>query len=1244
MKIQPVRFAEVSLMSARGTRSFFTSIVQSVCLDRRPWLGLRSYVQLGVLLLVLCGYGQATAAAQVQLVPEITTFAGNGVLGFSGSNGPAASAELGAPQGVALDSAGNLYIADTDDSVIWKVTAATGTISVVAGNGTFGFSGSNGPATSAELGSPSGVVVDSAGNLYIADQIDAVIWKVTAATGTITVVAGNGTSGFGGSNGPAISAELGAPQGVALDSAGNLYIADPGDSVIWKVTAATGTITVVAGNGTSGLSGSGGPATSAELGQPQGVAVDGAGNIYIADFSDFLVWKVTAATGTITEVAGNGTFGFSGINGPASSAELGEPEGVAVDGVGNLYIADNGNSVIWMVSATTGTITVVAGNASFNFSGINGPAASAGLGSPTDVVVDSAGNFYIGNGDAEVLKVIATTPPFPTTAVGSTSAVENVFLQLSTAQTVTSITATPSQAGKQEYVGGTVTGCAVGGTTSNPAGTICTVPVTFQPAYAGNRGVSLQVVTSSGTFSFGLNGIGIAPQVALTPGTIVTAAGNGTVGSSGDGGVATSAELNVPDGVAEDSAGNLYIADALNDVIRKVTAATGVITTIAGNGTAGFSGDGGAATSAELSTPAGVAVDSAGNLYIADEGNQRIRAVSAGTGQITTIAGNGTAGFSGDNGAAASAELNFPGGVAIDSAGNLYIADSLNNRIRKVSAATGMIMTIAGNGTAGFSGDNGVPTSAELNAPDEVTLDSGGNLYISDSANNRIRIVSAATGLITTIAGNGTAGYSGDNGAATSAELNGPADVVLDSAGDLYIADILNNRIRIVTAATGLITTIAGNGTAGYSGDNGAATGAELNGAVSIALDNVGNLFIADAINQRIRELQVTMPPTLTFPTATVAGTTDTTDGLQTISLSNIGNATLIFPTAPSLSTGFTLDSSSTCPSGSSTTLLMGANCTLAVDFAPTTAGSISGALVVMDTALNQITPNFAMQSIPLSGMGTMASAPMVPTLTFTSIPTQLDGAAPFAVSATSASTGAVTYAVMSGPATIAGNIVTLTGTGSVVLTASQAASGNFTAATATTSFMVVLPFTLSAANSSMSVAAGATASFSLMLTPVTGTTLTDPITLAVTGLPAGATATFSPASPITLGSAAATVALSIQTAGSQMARNQRPITGNPLGLITLSLLLLPLTGIRAARKRLPQLPLVLLAVGLSLAAVLGMSGCGGHNAAPTPTPTPTPTPAPTPAPAAQTYTVVVTATDATTMIQSMTSLTLTVQ
>ena len=339
------------------------------------------------------------------------------------------------------------------------------------------------------------------------------------------------------------------------------------------------------------------------------------------------------------------------------------------------------------------------------------------------------------------------------------------------------------------------------------------------------------------------------------PAGITTLAGNGTQGYSGDGGLATSAELSAPDGVAVDTGGNIYIGDLGNNRIRKVTVSTGDISTVAGDGTGGYSGDGGPATKAELSSPEGVAVDHAGNIYIADHTNSRIRKVTVSTGIITTVAGDGTTGYSGDGGLATKAELCAPEDVTVDSAGNIYIADSCNNRIRKVTVSTGIITTVAGDGKGGYSGDGGQATSAELSDPIGVGLDTANNIYIGDFSNNRIRKVTVSTGIITTVAGDGKGGYSGDGGPATSAELDFPGGVEVDPAGNIYIADYGNSRIRKVTALTGFISTVGGDGTAGYSGDGGAATAAELNIPPALALDAVGNIYVADRGNNRIRAI-----------------------------------------------------------------------------------------------------------------------------------------------------------------------------------------------------------------------------------------------------------------------------------------------------------------------------------------------------------------------------------------------------
>jgi uncharacterized protein (TIGR03437 family) len=812
----------------------------------------------------------------------IATVAGNGTGISFGDGGQAVLASLDQPCGLAVDASGNLFIADSGNGQIRKVSAS-GIISTVAGGGSANL-GDGGPATAAQLLLPAGIAVDAFGDLFIADTGDNRIRKVSAG-GIISTVAGNGARGFSGDGGPATSAALNQPTGVAVDATGNIFVADAGNNRIRRVST-SGVITTVAGGG-AGAPGDGGPATAATLNQPGGIAVDASGNLFIADTTDNRIREVSVH-GVITTVAGNGSKGFSGDGGPAASASLWYPQGVAVDAYGNLFLADNGNFRIREVSSPASALTALP--ASLGFSLFTGGSASQHIGLSSTLAglawsaSPSASWFSLWPSSGTVpgtITVIANTVTLPPGTYNATIAILNSHASPPQQQTVSvslTVAAGLSVAPVALYFNAVQGGAGqsrplqIGGvpggawqavvTTAAGAGWLSVSPGVGQvpaalTAYVNPGGLAVGVY--QGTIAVKSSGGIATASVTLTVasgqgGAITTVAGNGFQGSSGDGGDATSAELFAPEGVAVDASGNSFIADTDNNLIRKVSAG-GTITTVAGNRTEGFSGDGGPAASAALNQPQGIAVDSSGNLFIADTNNNLIRKVSAG-GIITTVAGNGNGGFSGDGGPAASAALAYPSGVAVDSSGNLFIADRRNNRIRKVSAS-GTITTVAGNATQGFSGDGGPATSASLNLPSGVAVDAFGNLFIADGGNNRIRKVPAG-GSITTVAGNGNGGFSGDGGPATSAGLSA-AGVAVDTSGNLFIADALNNRVRKVSAS-GTVTTAAGNGTEGFSGDGGPAAAAELSDPAGVAVDASGNLFIADNGNERIREVSTAAP------------------------------------------------------------------------------------------------------------------------------------------------------------------------------------------------------------------------------------------------------------------------------------------------------------------------------------------------------------------------------------------------
>jgi sugar lactone lactonase YvrE len=681
--------------------------------------------------------------------------------------------------------------------------------------------GDGGLATAAQLNLPAAVAFGSAGARYITEGAGHRVRKIDAA-GIITTFAGIGGSGSSGDAGQAAAAQFNAPRGALVDSFGNLYIVETGGHRVRKISVASGIVTTVVGTGVAGSAGDGGPATAAQLNAPGFAALDSSGNLYVSEVNANRIRKVVpGASGSIagasdeiiSTVAGSGVAGSAGDGGLATAAQLRNPNGVSVDASGNLYIADVNNQRVRKVDLE-GIITTFAGTGVAGFNGDDIQATSAQLNGPRTISVDASGSLYIADFNNNRVRKV------------------------------------------------------------NASGMITTIVGTGTRGFSGDDGLATAAQLN------GPNGINIDPLGNLyisetlgqhirkvdTTGTITTFAGGG-LPQLGDGGPATAAQFDPTSGVAFDASGNLYIADFNNNRVRKVDRLTGIISTFAGNGTTGSTGDGGQATAAQLNGPFAIAFDSTGNLYIADSTGRRVRKVDT-AGVVTSFAGTGVSGSAGDGGPASSAQINNPQGLAIDSFGNLYISEFGGHRVRKVSLATGIITSVAGIGVTGFAGDSGAATAARLNSPQGLAVDPSGVLYIADVGNNRIRKV-ATTGIITTFAGAGSTSFSGDGGLAVMAELNSPQSLAIDSSGTLYIADVANNRIRKVDA-TGIITTVAGSGVGGFSGDGGPAALANLNGPRGIAIDLSHNIYVTDSGNTRIRRLNLAPSLRLELSSASV--------------------------------------------------------------------------------------------------------------------------------------------------------------------------------------------------------------------------------------------------------------------------------------------------------------------------------------------------------------------------------------
>ncbi len=726
--------------------------------------------------LALAVVAVAAGISQAQVCVDVRTFAGSGI----GDGGPATQALLSGPRNAVVDASGNIFIADSLNQRVRKVDAATGTITTIAGNGAPGRAQDGDVALLASLDEPSGLALDGAGNVYIADRLNNTVWQLTA-DGRLLRVAGSGVQsgsidgdhpGSPGNNPTddlndgqlATFATLNGPTRVAVDATGNVFISDTGNNRVREVDASTKRIATVAGTGVAGP-GVDGPATSSPLNRPIGLAFAPDGSLYIADTGNNQIRKL--AGGTLTLVAGNGQAGPGGNGQPALSASFSAAAEIAVDPTtGDVFIADTNDNQIRVLSAANGTVNAVAGDGNLGFRD-NVPGFSAEFRHP-GVALAPGGKLIIVDTDNNRLRQYDRTADLVTTLAGT----DNL----------------PGDGGP-----------AVNAILNRPTGVAADA--------AGN--VFISEHDSHRVRKVDANGV-------IT--TVVNQQGNNA--APADGSSAINAGLQQPTGIALDASNNLYIADALGHQVYVVDAG-GVLHFLAGNGTACPSpqsacGDNGPATNAMLNTPLRVAFAPDGSLYVADFNDNRIRRIDAG-GTITTVAGTGAPGSGGDGGPAASAAFNQPSGVAFDAAGNLFIADFGNNRVRRVDTA-GTVTTVAGTGVAGSLGDGGNGATAQLNAPTDLVFMADGSLLIVDQNNNKIRrmapgsdgtVSSAST--ITTIIGDGRFAFA--DGPGPRASLLKPTDVDVDAAGNILIADRGNQRVRIAAAGTDCSGTGGGGGT-----------------------------------------------------------------------------------------------------------------------------------------------------------------------------------------------------------------------------------------------------------------------------------------------------------------------------------------------------------------------------------------------------------------------------------------------
>jgi sugar lactone lactonase YvrE len=771
----------------------------------------------------------------------VTTLAGNITNGFQDSVELIKVTNNG---GIAVDTVGNVYVVEYGGHCIRKFTPDGITVSLFAGSGSVAYG--DGTGAGASFNYPRGAAIDSAGNLYVADNNNPRIRKITPA-GVVTTIAGNGTISYGDGPGLANAFKNGV-FGIAVDSVGSVYVADYNSFCIRKITGSG--VTTFAGLGeTSGFAD--GTGTDARFNRPGGLAFDSSGNLYVADSSNHRIRKISSSR-VVTTIAGNGTA--TSVDGTGTNATFNEPLGIAIDGVGNLYVSEGAGQKIRKITPD-GVVSTFAGSGIAGAT--NGTGTNASFQYPITLAFDAVGNLYVGDYGNVVIRKI-TPAGVVTTFAG--------------------------QFGE--------TGLTNGGIFKGPFGIVSDLSGTVYIADTDNHRIVKTEANSSIIKSFAgfpsvgsTNATGILARFnspygvtinnssgivyvaesyrirAITSaGVVTTLAGSGSAGS-GDG-TGAGASFNIPVGITVDSSNFVYVCEIGNHLIRRITA-DAIVTTIAGGYTPGFADGKG---NAYFNTPSGIVADIYGNLYVADTNNHCIRRVTSDS-TVTTLAGQTTPGYA--DGIGTNAQFNFPYHISIDALGTLYVADQTNHRIRTIQTSTGVVATLAGDGTAGF-------TTSRFNSPRGITVDRFRNAYVGDTGNHSIRKIAGAftlpenNGVVTTVAGF-IATFLDGNGIA--ARFNGPLHMTVDLNGNLYVADAGNNRIRKITPR-GVVTTIAGNGTA--ASGNGTGTNATFNYPWGITIDPSGNLYVTENIGNSIRRITPGGVVT-TFAGSTTAGATNGT-------------------------------------------------------------------------------------------------------------------------------------------------------------------------------------------------------------------------------------------------------------------------------------------------------------------------------------------------------------------------------